>query len=163
MNMTVVSPTGTKINKMPVMMLPQTSMFLANNRNIQDLSLKDKLNELSNFMSNFDLINFYEGLESNPVAFINSMVKKEAFSNSIESMDLFVHILETVSNNHTEAVEKINGIREEMAEEMHLPASNKKIKKAKNEQRPTLKPSSGDNEEDPKNKHKFESPKLKMM
>lgn len=160
MNITIVSPTGTKINKMPVTMLPQTTAFLANNKFIQDYELKDKLNALDDFMLNFDILDFYKNLDSNPVTFINDMFKKEAYLDNVETLDLLMHVLETAPQK-PKALEKLTEIREEMSGK----PSTKKAKKAKNEQRPTLKfkPGSGDDEEDPKKKHKFESPKLRMM
>lgn len=160
MNITIVSPTGTKINKMPVTMLPQTTAFLADNKFIQDYELKDKLNALDDFMLNFDILDFYKNLDSNPVTFINDMFKKEAYLDNVETLDLLMHVLET-DHQKPKSLEKLMEIREDMSGK----PSTKKAKKAKNEQRPTLKfkPSSGNEEEDYKKKQKFESPKLRMM
>lgn len=127
MNITVMSPVGEKINRMPYNMQPEVSIFLSSNNILQDLPMKEKLEQLTNFIKNFSIEDFYKDLELNLPSFINKMMKHEgAYISNQNSLELFIDVIGKVSNNHEEDI--ANLLKHDLMKDLKEKPKNKEQK-----------------------------------
>ena len=169
MEIKAVSLTGVKVNPMPSLLLPQVTIFLNNHPEIKDFSLAKRLEIIGDFMDDFKMPNFVEGLRSEPTEFIEKMSSNGFISNKLESVDLLTYIFNSGKNKNASYVTKLQKLGNHIVEKDEEAYSEKRTLdniltqkdiRPSSDHRQSLKYKPSDDDVN-KKKKKYESPKLK--